>query len=445
MSSSIMDCFRSSKHAICSKIFRVFVMFILTITTATVEIIYGIRLHANSLIADGLYSFAEGICLIGVILVLRYSHGYNSQKNNTYGYERLELLFGLIQEVFLLSVSLGIIVDAVNHLVNPMHVLDPSLMIILGGSGIVVGILGMLMFWGYHHDHDIEEEITEKKKVDFLTWTSKHMKSKHKSPVSLHQTKVVEAPLLSEQTKIETGEQSSKDLDIEIQPRIPQQRRPTLDAFTYENVQIEESRIYATLHALCLHSLVVLLESVIVVSSGLMIKFIPHHDPITGKEINTWLKYIDPLLTLAMVVIIAIRAIPVIFSISKILIESLPGGIDTKVLMEEIVKAQPQIKSIHSLHIWRASAKEIYATMHLVCDEDVMLSTCTHTYSRNVEKILKSYCIRYFTLQFEYVALNPSDPLPIYRCAHGLHRRRRGHTLDDPVTKLAKDAIVHIN
>lgn len=84
-----------------------------------------------------------------------------------------------------------------------------------------------------------------------------------------------------------------------------------------------------------------------------MIELIPHTDPITGKEINVWLKYIDPLLTLIMVVIIAIRAVPVISSISKILIENIPGGIDTQKLMNEIVKDLPAIKSIHSLHIWR--------------------------------------------------------------------------------------------
>jgi hypothetical protein len=84
---------------------------------------------------------------------------------------------------------------------------------------------------------------------------------------------------------------------------------------------------------------------------------------------------------------------------------------------------------------FRATAKEIYATLHLVCDEDVLLSTCTNNYSRDIQKILKSYCIRYFTLQFEYVTVNQSN----YRCVHGLHRQRRGHTLDESMKKLVDD------
>jgi cation diffusion facilitator family transporter len=224
-------------------------MFILTITTATIEIVYGIRAHSQSLIADGLYSFAEGLCLIGVILVLRYSNvNRNRQKNNTFGYERLELLFGLIQEVFLLSISLGIIVDAVNHLVNPAHVRDPMLMIIIGTIGIFVGILGMVMFWGYHHNHNIEAEINETKKGDFLRWTKKHTKLKRKSPVVSNQTTVVETPLI-------TDKQAKETIDPVVQPHTS-----PLDAFTYEHVDIGESRIYATLHALCLHSFVSLLR-----------------------------------------------------------------------------------------------------------------------------------------------------------------------------------------
>ena len=93
----------------------------------------------------------------------------------------------------------------------------------------------------------------------------------------------------------------------------------------------------------------------------------------------------------------------------------------------------------------RASAKEIYATMHLVCDQDIPLSTCTNEYGRTIQRILKNYCIRYFTLQFEFITQNESDQVSIYRCAHVLNRRRRGHTLDEPIIKLAKDAIDHIH
>lgn len=242
-------------HKLFSKIVRVSLMFLLTIGIATIEIIYGIRTHSNSLIADGLYSFAEGLCLIGVMIILRNSkRARKLNKTNTFGYERSELLFGLIQEVFLLSVSLGIIVDAVNHIVNPLHVHYPELMIYLGVAGIFVGVLGIAMFWGYHHDHDIEEEISEKKKKDFVAWTRKYAKKKQKPPPVSRENTITES---SEVMPLENRDSISLNrTDSKLLTTEQRLAKVSLQGYTYENVEIGDSRIYATLHALCLHSFV---------------------------------------------------------------------------------------------------------------------------------------------------------------------------------------------
>jgi cation diffusion facilitator family transporter len=205
-------------------------MFILTLAGALAELTCGFHAHSQALVADGLYSFAEAICLVGVMFVLYYAHlERNQQKNNTFGYDRLELLFGLIQEVFLLSISLGIIVDALNHLITPAHVHDPYLMIALGIYGILVGFAGMVIFWGYHHDHDIEEEIVEKKRHDFLSWTERQAKKKRQAKAEQRREKSFDSPVAED---------------------------PALQDFTYGNVEIKQARVYATLHALCLHSFV---------------------------------------------------------------------------------------------------------------------------------------------------------------------------------------------
>jgi Co/Zn/Cd efflux system component len=97
----------------------------------------------------------------------------------------------------------------------------------------------------------------------------------------------------------------------------------------------------------------VLLESFIVLISGLLNKFIPSKDRLTGEPINQWLKYIDPSLTLIMVVIIAAKAIPVVWSLGHILVEAVPSGINTHQLIETIMKTIPQIRAVHSVHVWR--------------------------------------------------------------------------------------------
>jgi Co/Zn/Cd efflux system component len=91
----------------------------------------------------------------------------------------------------------------------------------------------------------------------------------------------------------------------------------------------------------------------IVLLTGLLNKLIPKKDEITGEILNTWLKYIDPSLTLLMVVIIAVKAIPVIWSLGHILVEAVPSGIDTRHLIQTIMKTIPQIRAVHGVHVWR--------------------------------------------------------------------------------------------
>jgi hypothetical protein len=108
----------------------------------------------------------------------------------------------------------------------------------------------------------------------------------------------------------------------------------------------------------------VLLESSIVLFTGLLNKFIPSKDRTTGELINTWLKYIDPSLTLLMVIIITIKAIPVIWSLGHILVEAVPSGINTRQLIQTIMKTIPQIRAVHSVHVWRYSN----ILVHLIYD-----------------------------------------------------------------------------
>lgn len=73
---------------------------------------------------------------------------------------------------------------------------------------------------------------------------------------------------------------------------------------------------------------------------------------------------------------------------------------------------------------FRATARDVFATLHVVCDEDLSLSTCTDLFGRQLQQIFETHCIRHFTLQYEYV--EPGGD--INRCAYvGTRRRQRGH------------------
>lgn len=54
-----------------------------------------------------------------------------------------------------------------------------------------------------------------------------------------------------------------------------------------------------------------------------------------------------------MVVIISVKAIPVIWSLGHILVEAVPSGINTHQLIQTIMKKIPQIRGVHGVHVWR--------------------------------------------------------------------------------------------
>ena len=97
-----------------------------------------------------------------------FLHGIKLLGGIIFRWARLEILAGLLQEVLLVSLSLSIIVDAVNKLINPNHIEDATAMILLGSVGVFIGLLGLVLFRGYHHDHNIGHEIVEQKKNDFV-------------------------------------------------------------------------------------------------------------------------------------------------------------------------------------------------------------------------------------------------------------------------------------
>ena len=68
-----------------SKSGRMIIMLILTVGIAIAEIVYGIRTRSQLLIADGLFSCAEGIALVGSLLALRYAKAERLHERNTFG------------------------------------------------------------------------------------------------------------------------------------------------------------------------------------------------------------------------------------------------------------------------------------------------------------------------------------------------------------------------
>lgn len=84
---------------------------------------------------------------------------------NTFGWVRAEILGALINSVFLVSLCLGIIIEAVERLIEEKEIKDPKLLLIVGAIGLSVNIVGLFIF-GHAHSHNLPVAIDEDESSD---------------------------------------------------------------------------------------------------------------------------------------------------------------------------------------------------------------------------------------------------------------------------------------
>ncbi len=134
--------------------YKMSIMLLMIVVYFFAELIVGIATNSLTLIADSFHMLSDGIgIVIGIIgLLVAKKKG---DKKNTYGYIRAEPVGGLINSVFLLSVVLFIFLDAIQRFIEPTVITNPLLVLIVGIGGLIVNIIGLIMFCGHaHHGHD---------------------------------------------------------------------------------------------------------------------------------------------------------------------------------------------------------------------------------------------------------------------------------------------------
>ena len=117
--------------------------------------------------------------------------------------------------------------------------------------------------------------------------------------------------------------------------------------------------------------------------------------------------YIDPLLSIVIVVIICLTTWPLLRDSTLVLLNTIPPHIDLVELQADLVKTVPGISSIHELHVWRLVGRRVVASCHLemIGPAQGTESVEHHmTLARNVKEYFHKAGIHSTTIQLEYSA-----------------------------------------
>lgn len=116
-------------------------------------------------------------------------------------------------------------------------------------------------------------------------------------------------------------------------------------------------------------------------------------------KVTGW-NVIDPILSIAISLIIGIKAFKHSFDVVKVLVESVPRGID----IEDIKKNVNQISNVedvHHVHVWSLDEESIFLTMHVQVSKTVTKKNY-ETVKQEIKEVVKEKGIHHSTIEIEY-------------------------------------------
>ncbi|GJE91102.1 cation efflux protein [Phanerochaete sordida] len=128
---------------------KIFYFLVLNMCYMGVQMLYGIWTNSLGLISDAIH-MAFDCMAIGVGLIASVMARWAPNERFTYGYSRIETLSGFSNGVFLILISIFIVFEAVERLMNPPE-MNTSQLLLVSTVGLGVNLFGMFAMGGHHH------------------------------------------------------------------------------------------------------------------------------------------------------------------------------------------------------------------------------------------------------------------------------------------------------
>ncbi|XP_025834742.1 zinc transporter 1 isoform X4 [Agrilus planipennis] len=295
---------------------RLLTMLSLTASFFFVEIVVGYITNSMSLVADSFHMLSDVIALVVAFLSVKMSP--KKWSKNTFGWARAEVLGALVNAVFLVALCFSITVEAFKRFIEIQTIHDPQLMVIVGGIGLLVNVIGLFLFHehGSSHGHSHGRLSRSRNRLAHLAVTDANENdATYPSP---------------------PPEDSSKSPQDTL-------RRVSAGSMNMRGV--------------FLHVLSDALGSVIVIVSALLFWF-------TEWEYKY---YIDPALSLVLVMLILHSVWPLLRESALILLQTVPTHIQVDAIQQRLLEQVDGVLAVHEFHVWQLAGDRIIASAHIRC------------------------------------------------------------------------------
>lgn len=353
------------------KMCRLVVMFSMTASFFLVELVVGYATNSMALVADSFHMLSDVLALVIAFLSVKISP--KKWSKNTFGWARAEVLGALVNAVFLLALCFSIFVESLKRMYEPEELVDPKLILVVGVIGLVVNLIGLLLFHEHGHGHS--------------HGGGGHGHS-HGGGGDGHGHGHIHAP----NNKLSTIASMVNIDDNENDERFntPASGNNTVDTPKKGG----GSATQMNMRGVFLHVLSDALGSVIVIISALVV------------WLSEWqyAKYIDPALSLALVTLITFSTWPLFKDSALILLQTVPTHIQVDGIQKQLLNMDG-ILAVHEFHVWQLAGERIIASAHIRCRnlKDYMVL------AEKIKKMFHEEGIHSTTIQPEFVEVEDDD------------------------------------
>uniref|UniRef100_A0A1B6D2D7 Cation efflux protein cytoplasmic domain-containing protein n=1 Tax=Clastoptera arizonana TaxID=38151 RepID=A0A1B6D2D7_9HEMI len=298
---------------------RLITMFWLTTGFFLVEIVVGYVTNSMALIADSFHMLSDVAALVVAFLSVKMSP--KKWSKNTFGWARAEVLGALVNAVFLVALCFSITVEACKRFIEVEEIHEPKMIVIVGALGLLVNIIGLFLF----HDHG-----------------GGHGHS-HGGITHSH-------PRLTQLVSVGATDDNENDETFRPPPSNPK-------SASEKNHSHNASADQMNMRGVFLHVLADALGSVIVIASASIV------------WLTEWKYryYMDPVLSIVMVILILRSVWPLLQESALILLQTVPTHIQVDAIQRKLLDKVDGVLAVHEFHVWQLAGDRIIASAHIRC------------------------------------------------------------------------------
>jgi zinc transporter 1 len=383
---------------------------LLTLAYVVAELGVAIWVGSLALLSDGFHNLSDVVSLYIAFWAVQAAKRESSDQMS-YGWVRAEILGGLANGCFLLSLCLYVALESIPRFIKPQEFESGWPFIGVAACGLALNTLGTIIFavtgmshahshGGGGHGHSHGGHGHSKKKHGHGEHDEHGHDHEHEhGHEHEHKHGHDHEHEHEHEHKHEHGDGSWKGKEKEYHEHEHEgasRKAKEKDAHGHSHSSVSKDKKKKPMFDLNSWGVIIhyagdMLSSAVVLVMGLILHFVD----------SEWTQYIDPTSSLLIVALILWTTVPLVRDCSMILLQSTPSEIEVGSVREELV-ALSDIESVHDLHIWQLTEGNFVCSLHVVVEE----GTVWRSLVKKIKKIMHKHGIHSCTAQPEFVPRN---------------------------------------